>query len=371
MMDPRIEKLAQGLVGFSTRVRPGDNVMIESSNCDNMLVTALIREVYKAGGHPFVWLRQSDVERELAKGFTEEQLKLRAEADAMLMEKMDVYIGFSAPENNAALSDIPADRMRLYAAVYANKVHGDIRVPHTRWCVLRYPTPAFAQAANMSNEAFEDFYFNVCTMDYSRMDRAMDALKALMDRTDKVRITGAGTDLTFSIKGMTAIKCAGEMNIPDGEVYSAPVRDSVNGVITYNTPSTQAGFTFENVCLTFENGKIVNATSNDTQRINAIFDMDEGARYVGEFAIGVNPYVTKAMNNILFDEKIMGSFHFTPGACYDDCDNGNESALHWDLVCIQTPEYGGGEIWFDDVLIRKDGRFVLPELDCLNPENLM
>ena len=112
------------------------------------------------------------------------------------------------------------------------------------------------------------------------------------------------------------------------------------------------------------------AQSNDTERINKIFDIDAGARYVGEFAIGVNPYITKPMKNTLFDEKIMGSFHFTPGASYDDCDNGNKSALHWDLVCIQTMEYGGGEMYFDDVLIRKDGRFVLPELECLNPENL-
>lgn len=370
MMDPRIEKLAHGLVHFSTKVQPGDRVMIESTNGNEMLVKALIREVYKAGGLPFVWLRQSEIERELAKGYTAEQLELRAQNDAALMEQMNVYIGFSAPENNAEMSDAAPEMMSLYSSLYGNQVHGKIRVPRTRWCVLRHPTPGFAQAAGMSTEAFEDFFFDVCTMDYSKMDRAMDPLKALMDNTEQVRIKGVGTDLTFSLKGMKAIKCAGECNIPDGEVYTAPVRDSVNGVITYNTPSTQSGFTFENVCLTFENGKIVKATANDTERVNKVFDIDEGARYVGEFAIGVNPYVTKAMNNILFDEKIMGSFHFTPGACYDDCSNGNKSALHWDLVCIQTPEYGGGEMWFDGVLVRKDGRFVLPELECLNPENL-
>lgn len=370
MMDPRIEKLAQGLVNFSTKVKPGDHVMIEATNDADPLTKALIREVYKAGGKPFVWLRNTDIERELAKGYSEEQLELRRQVDAALMEKMDVYIGYSAPENNAGMSDVSAEKMGMYSSLYSRGVHGQIRVPHTRWCVLRYPTPSFAQAASMSTEAFEDFYFDVCTMDYSRMARAMEPLKKLMDKTEKVHIKGVGTDLTFSIKGMHAIACAGELNIPDGEVYTAPVRDSVNGVITYNTPSQQSGFTFENVCLTFENGRIVKATANDTERVNKVFDMDEGARYVGEFAIGVNPFVTHAMNNILFDEKIMGSFHFTPGNAYDDCDNGNKSALHWDLVCIQTPEYGGGEMWFDDVLVRKDGRFVLPELDCLNPENL-
>ena len=370
MMDSRVEKLARVLVRFSTRVQPGDNVLIEATNGADMLVRALIREVYAAGGRPFVQLRDSTVERELAMGYTPEQLALRADADAMLMEKMDCYIGFSAPDNASELSDVPPEKMSLYASDYSRRVHGQIRVPRTRWCVLRYPTPGFAQAAGMSTAAFEDFFFDVCTMDYARMDRAMDPLKALMDRTDRVYITGPGTDLTFSIKGIGSVKCAGENNIPDGEIFTAPVRDSVNGTITYNTPSTQSGFTFENVRLRFENGRIVEASANDSARVNHVFDMDEGARYVGEFALGVNPFVTRAMNNILFDEKISGSFHFTPGMCYDECPNGNHSALHWDLVCIQTPEYGGGEIWFDDVLIRKDGRFVLPELECLNPENL-
>ena len=222
----------------------------------------------------------------------------------------------------------------------------------------------------MSTDAFEDYYFNVCNLDYSKMSKAMDKLVDLMNKTDKVRLTAKDTDLTFSIKDIPAIKCAGEMNIPDGEVYTAPVKDSINGTITYNTPSLKDGFTYENIKLTFKDGKIIEATANDTEKINKIFDMDEGARYVGEFAIGVNPYILNPMKDTLFDEKIAGSIHFTPGCCYDDAYNGNQSALHWDLVLIQRPEYGGGEIYFDDVLIRKDGLFVIDELKCLNPENL-
>ena len=227
-----------------------------------------------------------------------------------------------------------------------------------------------AQLANTSLEAFEDFYFDVCTLDYSKMDHAMDALAALMERTDKVHIKGPGTDLTFSIKDIPAIKCAGECNIPDGEVYTAPVKDSMNGIISYNTPSEEQGFTYENIVFEIENGKIVKATSNDNDRINHLLDTDEGARYFGEFAIGVNPYILEPMKDTLFDEKICGSFHLTPGASYEDAPNGNKSAVHWDLVMIQRAEYGGGEIYFDDVLIRKDGIFTLPELACLNPENL-
>lgn len=222
----------------------------------------------------------------------------------------------------------------------------------------------------MSTEQFEDFYFNVCNLDYSKMDKAMDALVELMNKTDKVRLTGVDTDLSFSIRDIPSIKCSGQMNIPDGEVYTAPVRDSVNGKITYNTPSPYNGFTYENVQLTFKDGKIIEATANDPERINKIFDTDEGARFIGEFAIGVNPFIQHPMQDILFDEKIDGSFHFTPGQAYEDAYNGNNSNIHWDMVMIQRPEYGGGEIYFDDVLIRKDGRFVIPELDALNPENL-
>ena len=236
--------------------------------------------------------------------------------------------------------------------------------------MLRYPNPSMAQLAGSSQEAFEDFYFNVCTLDYKKMSDAMDPLVDLMNRTDRVHIKGPGTDLTFSIKGIPAVKCDGLRNIPDGEVYTAPVRESMNGVISYNTFSEEQGFTFENIKFEVKDGKIIHATANDTDRINALLDTDEGARYFGEFAIGVNPYVLSPMKDTLFDEKICGSFHLTPGKCYEDAFNGNHSAVHWDLVMIQRPEYGGGEIYFDNVLIRKDGIFVTDELKGLNPENL-
>lgn len=370
MTDPRIETLAKNLVNFSCKVQKGEKVLIEGTGEVTELVKAIIRQVYAAGGLPFVWLNKKDVDRELALGATEEQYALMAKYDGGFMSEMQVYMGIRGDSNACEMSDVPNEKLLLISGVYSNKVHGQVRVPGTKWVVLRYPTAGMAQMASMSTESFEDYYFNVCNLDYSKMDRAMDALKALMERTDRVHILGPGTDLRFSIKGMSAIKCAGEMNIPDGEIYTAPVRDSVEGTVAYNTPSPHDGFVYENVTLTFEKGRIVKAEANDTGRINQVFDMDEGARYVGEFALGVNPYITFPMKEILFDEKIAGSFHFTPGSCYDDCNNGNQSSLHWDLVCIQTPEYGGGEIYFDDVLIRKDGRFVPDELQCLNPENL-
>ncbi|WP_077619109.1 aminopeptidase [Bacillus sinesaloumensis] len=370
MKDSRIETLARNLINYSVRLGKGEKVLIENFGLQRELVIALVNEAYKAGGYPFVSLKDHQVNRALLLGAQEPQFDMQADFEANVMSNMDAYIGLRSGDNINELADVPDDKMKIEGKTIGKKVHRDIRVPKTKWVVLRYPNSSMAQLAKMSTEAFEDFYFNVCNLDYGKMSNAMDALVELMNKTDKVQLTGPGTDLTFSIKGIKAIKCAGEMNIPDGEVYTAPVRDSINGTLTYNTPSPYQGFTFENVSLTFKDGKIVEATANDNERINKILDTDEGARYIGEFAIGVNPYIQHPMQDILFDEKIDGSFHFTPGQAYDDAYNGNNSNIHWDMVNIQRPEYGGGEIYFDDVLIRKDGRFVIPELEPLNPENL-
>lgn len=370
-MDERINYLAKNLVNYSMKVKKNDKVYVHYiGEKTKDLAKAVIKEVYAVGGIPFVEYTDKSVQRQLLLNCTKEQLELMAKTDGDLMEQMDCYVGIRGPENVSELSDVPAEKMNMYEKYYSTKVHHEIRVKKTRWVVLRYPNEAMAQLSSMSLEAFEDFYFKVCNLDYSQMNEAMKSLVDYMNKTDKVRIKGPGTDLTFSIKDIPAIPCAGELNIPDGEVYTAPVKDSVNGVLTYNTPAVYQGFTFENISLKFKDGKIIKATANNTQRINEIFDIDEGARYVGEFAIGVNPYIEKPMKDTLFDEKIKGSFHFTPGNCYDDAYNGNSSAIHWDLVCIQTPEYGGGEIYFDDVLIRKDGLFVVDELKCLNPDRL-
>lgn len=371
-MDERIKQLAHNLIHQSVKAKKGDRVYIHYiGESTQDLARQLIKETYAIGALPFPRYTDPRVQRETLLACTKEQLEIMAENDAALMAQMDCYIALRGNDNVSEESDVSAECKSLYARLYQTPVHTDIRVPKTRWCVLRYPNNSMAQLNNQSLEAFEDFYFQVCNLDYSKMGQAMASLKALMEATDRVHITGPGTDLSFSIKGIPAIPCAGDCNIPDGEIYTAPVKTSINGQLMYNTPAVYQGFTYENICLTFKDGKIINATANNTERINQVFDTDEGARYVGEFAIGVNPYILHPMKDTLFDEKIAGSFHFTPGSCYDEAPNGNHSAIHWDLVLIQRPEYGGGEIYFDDVLIRKNGRFTLPQLQCLNPESLI
>ncbi|MDD4377091.1 MAG: aminopeptidase [Eubacteriales bacterium] len=368
-MDPRIKQLSSVLVNYSCDLKKGEKILIDyEGECCKPLVKQIIKDVYSVGGKPFVSLRDSSVTREILMHCDEEQIKFQNEYQLAQMKGMDAYIAIRAGDNTSELSDVPSEKMNMYNKLTEPTL--DYRVNKTKWVILRYPNPSMAQLAGTSLEAFEDFFFDVCTLDYKKMSIAMDSLVHLMNKTDKVRIVGPGTDLTFSIKGIGAVKCAGERNIPDGEVYTAPVRESMNGTIAYNTFSEEMGFTYENIKFQIKDGKIVDATANDTQKINELLDTDPGARYFGEFAIGVNPYVLNPMKDTLFDEKIAGSFHLTPGMCYEDAPNGNKSAVHWDLVMIQRPEYGGGEIYFDDVLIRKDGIFVIPELECLNPENL-
>lgn len=369
IIDSRYHDLAAGLTRFSTALKKGERVLIDAFDIPEAMVIALVRAVRARGAHPYVQIHRARVTRELTLGAEEAQYAPLAEIELARMHKMDAYIALRGSENIFEASDVPAAKVQLVSRLMKPVL--DYRVGKTKWVVLRWPTSAMAQQAGMSTEAFEDFYFKVCTLDYARMEPGMKALHDLMVKTDRVHIKGPGTDLKFSIKGIGAKTCGGLRNIPDGEVFSCPVRDSVEGVIQYNAPTVYLGSSFDNIRLVFKQGRIVEATANNTKRLNEILDSDAGARYIGEFAIGFNPHILEPMRDILFDEKIAGSFHFTPGQAYEDCGNGNKSQVHWDMVCIQRPEYGGGEIWFDGKLIRKDGIFVPKSLHKLNPEYLL
>jgi aminopeptidase len=369
LSDIRFDQLAEVLTGYSTALKKGEKVLIDAFDIPDEMVVALVRAAYKRGAIPYVHQHHARVGRVLLQGATEEQVKYSSRIELERMKGMQAYIAVRGSNNIFESSDVPSEKMKMVGRI--NRPVLDWRIKKTKWVVLRWPTTAMAQQALMSTEQFEDFYFRVCTLDYRKMLPGMNALQRLMAKTDKVHLKGPGTDLRFSIKKIGAVICGGERNIPDGEVYSCPVKDSVEGQVTFNTPSLYQGVSFDNICLKFSKGKVVEATGNNTKRLNEILDSDAGARYIGEFSLGFNPHILHPMRDILFDEKIAGSFHFTPGQAYEEADNGNRSQVHWDMVCIQRKDYGGGEVWFDGKLIRKDGIFTTPELKALNPDRIL
>ena len=316
-MEVNFTKLASVLTGFSTKLQKGERVLIDAFDIPEAMVVALVRAARERGAIPFVNIQRARISRELINDLQTEQFETQATWELARMQKMDAYIAVRGSDNIFEMSDV--DPSKVGQAMKAMKAVLDYRVNKTKWVILRWPTPAMAQQAMMSTESFEEFFFRVCTQDYSRMAEGMAALEALMTATDRVELKGPDCDLHFSMKGISAVACGGNHNIPDGEVFSCPIKDSVEGEITYNAPTVYQGTSFD----------------------------------------------------ILFDEKIAGSFHFTPGQAYEEADNGNRSQVHWDMVQIQRPDYGGGEIWFDGELIRKDGLFVKDELKKLNPDYLL
>jgi aminopeptidase len=367
--DERYVKLANLLVRFSVNLQPKERVLVNTIDIPDEMTIALLQAVHDAGGVPILRSQSNKILRVQNTTLGEEAFSSICEVSLDEMKKMNAFIALRGGNNAFYQSDVPQEQKIMIDRIM--RPVQDWRVQKTKWVILRWPSDGFAQQAKMSTNEFEDFFFRVCTMDYAKMERGMNFLKKRMEVTDRVKISGNGTELSFSIKNIPAIPCGGHHNIPDGEVFTAPVKDSVNGIIQYNTPTVYQGIPFENIRLEFKNGKIVSGNAGSkTSELNKILDADEGARYVGEFAFGFNPHVLSPLCDILFDEKIAGSFHFTPGQAYEEADNGNRSQIHWDLVCIQRKEYGGGEIRFDDELIRKDGLFIPSELQLLNPENL-
>ena len=365
-MNKEITKLSKTIVDYSINVKEKERVLIFYYADDSVgMVKELIKDIYEVGGIPSVCRIDKEVESFLLKQATDEELKALVNAYKYQIDNNDSIIYIRHTDNEYEGKLIPSDIMASYGK--QKRVVDDVRVNDRKWVLFNYPCMLDAYKAKMSYDDFYKYAFEVMNVDYSNMLDKIKPLKELMERTDKVRMVGPNTDISFSIKGMPAIPCCGEKNIPDGEIYTAPVQGSIEGTITYNTPSPYYGNVYNNISLTFEQGKIVKCSCDeDNEALEEIFNTDEGARYVGEFSFGLNPKILEPMGDILYDEKIKGSIHFTPGMCYDDCNNGNKSAIHWDLVWIQRADHGGGEVYFDDVLIRKDGVFVLPELEELN-----
>jgi len=368
-MDHRITKMAEVLVGYSVALRPGETVYVEAFDVPTPVLEALLEQIHRADAIPLISQKSFRLLRKCLLYASGESMRSAGHIELERMKKADAYIGIKAPVNITEYADIPALQWDLYHRFWWEPVHIKRRLSQTRWVTLRWPTAAMAQQAGMSTESFEDLYFKSCTMDYQALSIAMEPLRRLMEKTGKVHITGPGTDISFSIKGIPAIKCDGHLNLPDGEVSTAPVMGSTEGEISFNVPMTYQGNVLNHITLEFHQGNVVNFSASDNQTLDSILAVDQGARCVGEFALGVNPIIRRPMHDILFDEKISGSLHLALGNAYPQADNGNRSRIHADMVLLQNPGWGGGTVYFDGVQISKDGKFVIEELNSLNPDS--
>lgn len=366
MISPEDKKLAQQLLEHSTELKSDENIMIQLVGLNGIgLIRALVEAVREIGAHPFVKIEDSETNRILLERGDSTFWEHQATVDQLpLMKQMDAFIGIRASENIYENSSVSSEANSAYSKNFLNPVHFKQRVDHTKWVVLRYPSAAFAMNAKMTTSDFYQFYYDACLLDYSKLENAMKPLEALLRETDTIKLEGVGTDIEFSVKGQNWIPCFGKRNIPDGELFSSPIIDSVNGEITY-APSVYQGKPFEFVKLKVENGVVVDFDSSNNDALKEILDTDKGSRRFGEFSFGLNPVIKNPMYDILFDEKIYGSNHLTLGKDYEIASNGNSSNIHWDLVCI------GADVYLDNELVRKGRLFVKDELKGLNPDRLL
>lgn len=355
--DERIINIAKTVTKYSINVQKGEKVLIKASIDSKELVMELVKDIYELGGYPYVRLCDEEIERCIYEGATKELFQIGFSWDEKMYDEIDCYIMIRSIDNDAELSEIDSNKI-LQNAIVGQKITDKV-IQNKKWCLLQWPTKGTAQNLKMSYDKCVDYMFNACTADYNEISLIGNKLRKIMLKTDRVKILKEGTNLEFSIKNCEVAVTAGKYNLPDGEVATAPVINSLNGYITFNTKSIYNGTLFSNVKLTFKNGKIININAdNDIKNLEKIFDTDYGSRYIGEFAFGLNPLTTKVIGIALYDEKIKGSIHIAAGKSLPGlCDNGNRSAIHWDLVQIHTKEHGGGKIYFDDRIIMEDGVF--------------
>lgn len=360
------QELAKKILEFSCELEKGQNVMLQLIGLNGIgLLRALVAHARAMDVNPFIQIEDTEIRRMLVENGDEEFWENQTKVDQLpLMKQMDAFVGVRAALNIYEHAEVSKEANKAYADHFVEPVHYNERVNNTNWVVLRYPSEAFAMNAKMPTQRFRDFYYKACLLDYSELAEAIQPLQDRLEKTDMIRLEGEGTDIEFSVKGQTWIPCFGKRNIPDGELFSSPILDSVNGYITY-APSVYQGKPFEYVKLEVSNGEVIDFDSSNNEALEEILDTDEGARRFGEFSFGLNPVIEEPMYDILFDEKIYGSNHLTLGNDYEIAPNGNESNIHWDLVCI------GADVYLDGEKVREGRQFVMDDLKGLNPEKLL
>ncbi len=367
MKDPRVEKLAQVLVEYSTEIQPGDKVLINGTPLAEPLLKAVYVKVLQAGGHPLMLLSLPDVDELLYRHASDEQLEHIPEPVRLIMETYDVRLSMRGAANTKALSNVDPSRIVLRNQAQTELMKTFMQRSASgalRWVGTLFPTNAYAQDAEMSLNEYEDFVYGACMPDQDDPVRYWRDFSVWQQKIvdwlagkEHVHILGPDTDLELSIAGRTFINSDGKHNMPSGEVFTGPVEESVEGHVTFSYPAIHQGREVTGVRLWFEKGKVTRATAEKHEGfLLQTLDTDAGSRYLGEFAIGTNEGITRFTSQILFDEKIGGSFHVALGAGYPETGSKNESAIHWDMICDLRQ---GGQIWVDGDLLYENGQFVI------------
>lgn len=365
MADPRIGKLAEIMVKYSIDVQPGDWVLVRGDNISMPLVAEVVRQIYIADGRPTTFLGADVLEEIMYREASDDFLQWVSPIEEALYDQVDAMIAIRATENTRHLSSIDPARqqMRQRARRHLTQKYMQRSAEGSlRWVGTQYPCPAYAQEADMSLSEYEDFVFGATFADqpdpiqsWRNVHQEQARLVAWLQGKKTVEVRGPNVDLTLSIEGRTFINSDGKHNMPSGEIFTGPVEDSVNGWVRFTYPAVRYGREVEGVEFRFEDGKVVSATATKNEAfLQSMLDSDEGARYLGEFAVGTNYGITRFTKSILYDEKIGGTIHMAVGAGYPETGSVNKSSIHWDFICDMRQD---SEIVIDGELFYKDGQF--------------
>lgn len=355
MQDPRVTKAAKILVEWSTRVKKNDYVQIITDPAAEYLALEVYKMCLQKGAYPQLYVSLPGQTHIYYKYSSEEQLRKFPDIKMYEMRKTQAVIYIGAPLNTRELSDIEPKRISIRQKTLEKLFK--YRTEHTKWVIFYYPTDALAQEADMALTDFRNFVFNAVNIDWQKKQKEMVRLKKILEKKDKIRIISKETDLTFRVKGRKFIASIGRFNMPDGELFTAPLEKSANGKIYYDFPAIYQGREVSGVRLEFKNGKVIKATAEKNEPLlKQMLKTDKGASYIGEFGIGMNYHIKRFVKSILFDEKIGGTIHLALGVGYKDCGSKNKSAIHWDMI---NDLRRNGEIYADGRLIYKKGKFLI------------
>jgi len=367
-----LSRLADVIVNDCLSIEDGDLIILEGIDLPDNLLSDFADHLLAMKIQPYVIQKSQKILIQNIQNHNSEIIGLQADFEINIMKRAKAFIGLRFPTNLYMMECLGKSDREKILTNFIKPVHFEYRNNNLQWVYFRFPTREFAKNSGQNYTEFTKNYFNASLVNYEKMAYAFDPLAKLISKCQEVRIVSDSTDLRFYMSGKGVYKSCGQHNLPDGEIFTSPDKSSIEGFIRFNIPSIYYGNYFENIELEFRKGKIVGChAENNSDLLKSILDIDEGAKFVGEFAIGLNPFVKTPILDILWDEKMHGSLHLAIGNAYPVSNNGNKSAIHWDLILNQTSDYGGGALYFDERLVRKNGLFIDDHLQHLNPQNLI